>query len=144
VTGYLDSIPKLGSSGDTFHIIMPRAIKRCKLEFSDLERLYDEAVKEYTKTAELYGEAANIMSPDQFFDYVQQFIQLLQDTYAEIEVERDKEERAKKKRRSERKKRKLQEKKKENEKQQNNNSRQRNRSLRRPTHPINMMKKNIN
>lgn len=63
---------------DIFSTIVPKRVKRCRAEFEDFEKLFEETSKEYRKTAELFGENPTVMQPEQFFDTLSQFIFMFQ------------------------------------------------------------------
>jgi len=91
----LQNIPKMEGGTDLFHKIVPRGIKKCKEEFLELEKSFEDAVKEYHKTAEVYGESVQLQ-PEQFFEYISQFMDIFNATVKEIDDAKIKEELAKK------------------------------------------------
>lgn len=75
----LSLIPKM-EGNDVFHKVIPKGIRKCKSEFSDLESLLEETVKEFQKTADLFGENGKMIQPDQFFQNVSAFMESFQVT----------------------------------------------------------------
>jgi len=92
----LKLIPKMEGVDDVFHKVVPRGIKKCRAQFENLESDFTEAVNEYEKTAELYGESPKVMAPEQFFENISTFIHLMEQCVKELEEARIKEEKQKK------------------------------------------------
>jgi len=103
----LKSIPKIEGNEDIFHKVMPKAIKKCRVHYEQLEKLFEEAEKEFQKTANMFGENGKVVKSEEFFETVVQFLDLWQKTSKEIEEQRIKEEKLKRRTEEEEKKQKL-------------------------------------
>jgi len=92
----LKAVPKMERVEDVFHRIIPKCIKRSSVQIEQMEELLNEAIKEFQKTADLYGENGKIVDPEQFFRTISQFMDLIQKTLREMNEFKLKEEKAKK------------------------------------------------
>lgn len=84
-------------------------IKKHRITFDEVETLQENVEKEYGKTAELFGESPSLVTPEQFFESLIQFITSVQHAVKEIDETALKEEKARKRAEEEEAKRLLKE-----------------------------------
>jgi hypothetical protein len=63
-----------------------KGIKKCRQQFEDLEKLFEETQSEYQKTADLFGENGKVMAPEQFFQTISQFMDSIEVSHYRISI----------------------------------------------------------
>ena len=70
------NVPKVEEMEDLFLMKMPTELRRIKEEYESMENALADALKDYTKATELFGENPTVMQPEQLFGTVASFIDL--------------------------------------------------------------------